>query len=70
MQMYFKYCKYSVLKQTKRNLIGVNKEIYATSGVVIPTTVLEKDDTVLLFGASTDLRNFLKRLDTIKIQTI
>jgi len=52
-------------KQTKRNLIGVNKEIYVTSGVVIPTTVLEKDDIVLLFGASTDLRNFLKRRDTI-----
>jgi trk system potassium uptake protein len=52
-------------KQMKKNIIGVSKETYVVTGVVTPDTRLETEDIIVLFGASNDLRDFLKKREEI-----
>lgn len=52
-------------KVVKKNIIRVNKETYVVAGVVTPETKLDTDDIIVLFGASADLRDFLKKRDEI-----
>lgn len=52
-------------KLMKKNIIGISRQSYQVSGVVTPDTVLEHGDTVVLFGASNDLRDFLGKSDDI-----
>lgn len=52
-------------KMVKKNIIGINKETYVVVGVVTPETKLGTDDIIVLFGATTDLRDFLKRREEI-----
>lgn len=52
-------------KMVKKNIIGINKETYVVVGVVTPETKLGTDDIIVLFGATTDLRDFLKKREEI-----
>lgn len=50
----------TIKNATVSSLVGKTRTVAQVQGVAFPTLLLEKGDTLVLFGANKDIKNFLK----------
>ena len=46
-----------VRKRIKKNLLGINKVIYVSEGVVKPDTIFEEGDILVVFGTNPEIKS-------------
>ncbi len=48
-----------IRKKEKKNLLGVNRMVYVSEGVVGPNTMLQEDDLLVVFGSNENIMKFV-----------
>lgn len=48
-----------IRKKEKKNLLGVNRMVYVSEGVVGPNTMLQEDDLLVVFGSNDNIMKFV-----------
>ena len=47
-----------IRKKERKNMLGVNRMIYVSEGVVGPTTMLQEEDLLVVFGSNVNIMKF------------